>query len=168
MCDRVNGTLFQLFLPATNGGAALPDPFLLADPAFLSSFIATLSMLIKDPFLSPYLENFQDWASSPSPTLKSVVSAFNSIISLPGFSLSSNSSLLRSLATFLLNDNYQYCLSRLSAISHLRTQTVLSSVVFDYVTAAATHADSNLSDLAKCGILASGSAKPGATSYFSA
>ena len=165
-CDRAIGTLFQLFLPAANGGAALPDPLLLADPAFLSSFIATLSMLINDPFLRSYLENYQDWASSPSPTLQSVVSAFNSIISLPGFSLSSNSSLQRSLATFLLNDNYQYCLSRLSSISHLRTQTTLSSVVFDFVTAAATHVDSNLSDLAKCGILAS--AEPGATSYFSA
>ena len=164
--DRANGTLFQLFLPAAHGGAALPDPVLLADPAFLSSFIATLSMLIKDPFLRPYLEKHQDWSSSKSPTLNSVVSSFNSIISLPGFSLSSNSSLLRSLATFLLDDNYQYCLSRLSAISHLRTQTVISSVVFDYVTAAATHANSNLSDLAKCGILAS--AEPGATSYFSA
>ena len=166
MCDRANGTLFQLFLPATNGGAALPDPVLLADPAFLSSFIATLFMLAKDPFLRPYIENHQDWASSPSPTLRSVVSAFNSIISLPGFSLSSDSSLLRSLATLLLDDNYQYSLSRLSAISHLRTQTVLSSVVFLFVTAAATHASSNLSDLAKCGILAS--AEPGATSYFSA
>ena len=166
LSDRVNGTLFQLFLPAAHGGAALPDPVLLADPAFLSSFIATLSMLIKDPFLRPYLEKHQDWSSSTSPTLNSVVSSFNSIISLPGFSLSSNSSLLRSLATFLLDDDYQYCLSRLSAISHLRTQTVISSVVFDYVTAAATHADSNLSDLAKCGILAS--AEPGATSYFSA
>ena len=28
-CDRAIGTLFQLFLPATNGGAALPDPLLL-------------------------------------------------------------------------------------------------------------------------------------------
>ena len=72
----------------TTRRAAVAD-ILLADPAFLSSFVATLSMLIKDPFLRPYLENFRDWSSSPSPTLKSVASAFASIISLPGFSLSS-------------------------------------------------------------------------------
>ena len=110
-CHRDIGTLFQLFLPAVNGGAALPDPVLLADPAFLSTFMTTLPMLLKDPFIMAYLQAFNDWASSPSPTLTSVVSAFTSIISLPGFSLSSNSSLLRSLATFLLDKNYRYCLS---------------------------------------------------------
>ena len=44
---------FQLFLPASLGGCALPDPVVLAEPCFLVSFAAALANLRGDPTLGP-------------------------------------------------------------------------------------------------------------------
>ena len=50
-------SMFQLFLPASIGGCALPDPVTLADPCFLSSFAAALANLRGDPTLGPVLRD---------------------------------------------------------------------------------------------------------------
>ena len=67
---------FQLFLPASLGGCAVPDPVLLAKPCFLASFAAALANLRGDPTLGPLLRNPLHWHASTSPTLRHIDASF--------------------------------------------------------------------------------------------
>ena len=70
--DDAQASMFQLLLPGSIGGCALPDPRAIADPCFLASFAAALANLLPDPLLGPFLAGWDQWDASVSNTLRHV------------------------------------------------------------------------------------------------
>ena len=78
-------SMFQLLLPGSLGGCALPDPLALAEPCFLASFAAALANLLPDTLLGPHLAEWDRWQISPSPTLRQVAQAWYRMAERPSF-----------------------------------------------------------------------------------
>ena len=168
--DDARASLFQLLLPGSLGGCALPDPVAMPEPCFLASFAAALANLRTDALLGPHLAEWDRWHDSRSPTLRQVAQAWYKMADRPAFvAARPHRPTDREPPTVpqrMLDHTGECSLGCLHLIAPYQPQSVFSYSVFKQMVDTALLPSSNLTIIARARFRAA--AQRGAAALFTA